>query len=493
MTSTLCYKPKYFLINGKPFQAGDPPLASLIQGQATLLRLLNAGYRAYVPLIQGTHMKMIAEDGNRYQYRDLSGAAPVTLPRDQYQYSTWLAALKTTDVIVTPSAVGNLPIYDRRLNTVNAGAQDGGIFGVLAVAAAPTANLGITKTDGAASRVAGTAMAYTIVVSNAGPSAVTGASVTDTMPAVLTGVNWTCAPAAACAATAGTGSIATTVNLAAGSSATFTVNATLRSDASGTLTNTATVAPPAGIVDPNLANNSATDTNTIQRQANLGVTKTDGLTSVVRGTTGVTYTIVATNNGPSDVTGATLTDNLPSTTGGTRFTVTSWSCTASAESSCTATNTGAANTRNGAVNLQSGGTATYILVGTVPLTAPLGNSTNSVTIAAPAGVTDPTPGNNSASDTDTILPLPADLAITQNSDGTHQRGARNDGRDLHDRCDQQRPEPGDRRDADRQLAEQDRRHSVHRHLMDLRHERRIELHRHQHREAGTRAMVPSTC
>ena len=43
MTSTLCYKPKYFLLNGKPFQPGDPALATLAPGQNTLLRLLNAG------------------------------------------------------------------------------------------------------------------------------------------------------------------------------------------------------------------------------------------------------------------------------------------------------------------------------------------------------------------------------------------------------------------------------------------------------------------
>ncbi len=416
MTSTLCYKPKYFLINGKPFQAGDPPLATLPQGQATLLRFLNAGYRAYVPLIQGTHMKMIAEDGNRYQYRDLSGAAPVTLPRDQYQYSTWLAALKTTDVIVTPAAAGNLPIYDRRLNTVNAGAQDGGMFGVLAVAPPPQADLAITKTDGATSRLAGP-MTYTIVVSNAGPNAVTGATVTDTMPAVLNGgVGWTCAPSASCAATTGSGNIATTVNLAVGGTATFTVNATLPSTASGTLTNTATVAPPAGVIDPTPANNSATDTTTILQQADLAVTKTDGRTSVVRGTTGVAYTIFVTNNGPSAVTGATLTDTLPAGAG-SRFTVTSWNCTATTGtgSSCTATGTGT-TTRNGTVTLPNGGTATFTLVGDVPLTAPLGNSTNSVTIVTPAGVTNLVTSNNTASDTDTILPPPADLAITQNSD-----------------------------------------------------------------------------
>ncbi len=105
------------------------------------------------------------------------------------------------------------------------------------------ANLGITKTDGATSRGAGP-ITYTIVVSNAGPNPVTGATVADTLPAMLTGVTWTCAASAgsSCAAASGSGNIATTVNLAVGNgTATFTVNATLPTGVTGTLTNTATV------------------------------------------------------------------------------------------------------------------------------------------------------------------------------------------------------------------------------------------------------------
>ena len=54
------------------------------------------------------------------------------------------------------------------------------------------ADLSVTKTDGVDSVVAGLTDTYTITVANAGPSAVTGASVADTFPAALTGVTWTC-------------------------------------------------------------------------------------------------------------------------------------------------------------------------------------------------------------------------------------------------------------------------------------------------------------
>jgi uncharacterized repeat protein (TIGR01451 family) len=132
--------------------------------------------------------------------------------------------------------------------------------------------------------------------------------------------------------------------------------------------------------------------------ADLSITKTDGRTTVAQGTTGVTYTVVVTNGGPAAVTGATLTDTLP---GGTRFTVSTWSCSATAGSSCTATGTGN-TTRTGSVSLLNGGSATYTLVGNVPSTAPTGASTNTATIAAPAGVTDPNLLNNIAFDTDTV-------------------------------------------------------------------------------------------
>ena len=67
-TSTLNYQPQYFLINGKPFQVGDPPLATLTAGQRTLLRFLNAGLQTHVPVINGLYMQMIAEDGNPYPW-----------------------------------------------------------------------------------------------------------------------------------------------------------------------------------------------------------------------------------------------------------------------------------------------------------------------------------------------------------------------------------------------------------------------------------------
>ena len=52
---------------------------------------------------------------------------------------------------------------------------------------------------------------------------------------------------------------------------------------------------------------SASDTDTVQPIADLVITKTDGVTTVIAaGST--TYTVVVTNNGPSEVTSAPVTD-----------------------------------------------------------------------------------------------------------------------------------------------------------------------------------------
>lgn len=272
---------------------------------------------------------------------------------------------------------------------------------------APSADLSVTKTDGVATAVPGGPVTWTIVASNAGPSDAPGATVTDTFPASLTGVAWTCAGTGGGTCTAaGSGNIADTVNLPAGAAVTYTVSATVSPSATGSLANTATVTPPAGVPDPNPGDNSATDTDTLAPEADLAVSKTDGSAIYTPGGT-VVYTIVVTNNGPSDVPGATVSDPLPA-----GIASASWSCAASAGSSCTAAGSGAiADT----VSLRSGGTATYTSTLSVPAGF-TGSLVNTVTASVPAGVTDPNPGNDSATDTDTLT-ASADLSVTK-TDGS---------------------------------------------------------------------------
>ena len=125
------------------------------------------------------------------------------------------------------------------------------------------ADLAIIKTNNQTTYFPGQAVTYTIVASNSGPAPVVDASVTDAFPAELTSVTWTCVASAgsACGAASGSGNISELVDLLPGGTVTYTVSATVSTTATGPIVNTATIAPPAGLPDPNAANNSATDTD----------------------------------------------------------------------------------------------------------------------------------------------------------------------------------------------------------------------------------------
>jgi uncharacterized repeat protein (TIGR01451 family) len=255
------------------------------------------------------------------------------------------------------------------------------------------ADLAVTKTDGQSQAVPGQPVTYTIVVSNAGPSAVVGAPVADATP-LLTGVTWTCAGSGGgtCAAS-GTGSLDETVDLPAGAHVLFTLTGTVHPAAGGSLTNTVVVDRPSGWTDPNWSNNVATDVDTLTPAADLAVTKTDGRDTAPPGAP-MTYTIVVSNAGPSDAT-AVVGDTVPVGISGA-----TWTCAASGTATCAASGSGdIADT----ADLPAGTSATYTLAGT--LAAVAGASvTNTATVTAAPGVTDPNPGNNAASDTDVVVP-----------------------------------------------------------------------------------------
>lgn len=184
---------------------------------------------------------------------------------------------------------------------------------VLAVPAAHagivTADLGITKTDGAASSIPGTTVVYTITVSNAGPGDVVDASVTDAFPAALSGCTWTCSASAGSACTAGgSGNIGDSVDLLSGGTATYSVTCDVDPAATGNLDNTATVSSNA--VDPTPANDSATDSNTLDPSSDLSVSMVANPTDPGAGEA-MTMTVTVLNNGPSDATNVTVMTSLP--------------------------------------------------------------------------------------------------------------------------------------------------------------------------------------
>ena len=261
------------------------------------------------------------------------------------------------------------------------------------------ADLSITKTDGVTSAVAGTILQYTIVASNAGPSDDPTVSVTDTLPADLTCTYTSVTAGGASGNTAGSGNLAETLAMPSGSSVTYTATCATDAAATGTLSNTATIA--GSVTDPNPANNSATDADTVLvSEADLSITKTDGVTSAVAGTI-LQYTIVASNAGPSDDPTVSVTDTLPAD-----LTCTYTSVTAGGASGNTAGSGNLAET----LAMPSGSSVTYTATCATDAAA-TGTLSNTATIAG--SVTDPNPANNSATDADTVLVSEADLSITK--------------------------------------------------------------------------------
>jgi uncharacterized repeat protein (TIGR01451 family) len=89
---------------------------------------------------------------------------------------------------------------------------------------------------------------------------------------------------------------------------TFTAAAQISASATGTLSNTATVAVPPGDNTP--ADNTATDVSTLTPEADLGLIKTVGPGPFMVGQD-ATFTLTVTNHGPSVEPEASLVDMLP--------------------------------------------------------------------------------------------------------------------------------------------------------------------------------------
>ena len=257
--------------------------------------------------------------------------------------------------------------------------------------AAAAADLAVIQTDAPDPVAAGSNLTYTVTVTNGGPSAATGVRLTDVVIGSATFVS--ASPTqGTCTALALSGE--QDVTCALGSLAvagTATVSIVVTPPTAGTITSTARVG--SNVSDPNGANNTASASTTAISTADLSITKTDGQASALPGQL-ITYTIVASNAGPNAVTGATVADTTPGT-----ISAVAWTCVGAGGGSCAA---GGSGNINETVDLPPGGSVTFTLTGVIAPSA-TGTLSNTATVTAPAGVTDPNPGNNSATDTDTLL------------------------------------------------------------------------------------------
>ncbi len=188
----------------------------------------------------------------------------------------------------------------------------------------PLADVVVHK-NGPAVIAASGQLVYTVRVSNAGPGAANGTVFSDSVPAGVTGVSWTCGNAvggAVCPAASGSGNAIsqTLATFPAGGSVTYTMRGT--APTSGSVTNVASASVAVGVNDPDTANNTSsvtTQVGSVAATADLSVVKY-GPSAVAAGAS-TRYVLVVTNAGPAHADGAVLTDVLP--TGASNL---SWTC-----------------------------------------------------------------------------------------------------------------------------------------------------------------------
>ncbi len=190
---------------------------------------------------------------------------------NQYEFYGTLADSATSFTMIAGNLVGtaNCTANDNTCNRLNSYAFDP----VSANVTLPAPDVSITKT-GPATVTQNNTVTYTLIARNNGPTTAHGSTVTDTLPASLTGVSISCVAAsgAVCPSTAGLTTLSNEFipTFPSGGQVTFTITGTASSV--GTLTNTATIAPPNGSTDPTPANNTSATVSTIVNAPTYSIT-----------------------------------------------------------------------------------------------------------------------------------------------------------------------------------------------------------------------------
>ncbi len=218
------------------------------------------------------------------------------------------------------------------------------------------------------SLLAGANLTFTATAFNKSSSATsTGTTLTYAVPAGLTLVSATSATMT-CSGT--TTVVCTQSKLAPNTAATADI--TVQATTTGTITNTVTAS--GNEADPNAANNSSSFTLQVNPAADLGVSLSASPTIVPPGSN-ITYTMVVTNNGPSDAPGVVLTNTLPAGTSAVFL-----------PSACTGTTTITCNIGT----IANGSSATLAIIAT----STLGTLTDTASVTS--NLVDPDASNNSA-------------------------------------------------------------------------------------------------
>lgn len=175
---------------------------------------------------------------------------------------------------------------------------------VVSVPVLSQADLSVTKTAVPSPAVPGQWLTYTLTVTNSGPGAAQDVFLIDTVPSLLSNVEFSADNGQSWKAWVSPYRIE---SLDAGKSAAILIRGVLSQTASGTLTNTAIAA--SSTPDPNPADNTATDKTIIQDTADLSIVKIAHPIPAVPGQY-LIFSILISNRGPAEARNVMLTDMM---------------------------------------------------------------------------------------------------------------------------------------------------------------------------------------
>ncbi len=254
--------------------------------------------------------------------------------------------------------------------------------------------------------IAGAVLTYNYIASNNGPNVSGALRLVSNLPSTFayiaaTGPGWTCAESSGVVSCAHPGPI-----LVGGVAPPVTITGRI-TDATGVITNSASISPAVvgGVADPDTSDNTATLNVSVLPGADLQMASKSLLTQgpLIAGTN-IGFLLQPRNLGPATATSVTVTDALPAGWTYTSAGGPGWTCS---NSSNIVTCTRATLTTTSADDIT--------VIARAPSSAAVGATGSSFvnTASVSAGSADPIGSNNAASVTATVLPDGADLQLSK--------------------------------------------------------------------------------